>query len=391
MSDQTQAVNGNADGSGVHRGGERGTANGGGRRGGPAARGTMPGDAVRTGGRPTMKDVASLAGVALKTVSRVVNSEPGVTPHMASRVHGAIEELGFRRNESARLLRTGRTATLGCVAGSWAEPDDVAAYRGVEAVAREHGYLMYSGSTDRDADREERLALAMCARRVDGLIIIPTPGSHDYLAAEIEAGVATVFVMRAPELARADAVLPDERTAAHVAIAHLVAHGHRRIGFVGAPAGEQRTALRDGYARAMAAAGVAADPAWQALDPAALGTAALDSAALAGAGLPVTAVLCATQAVTMAVLRALAASEPGPSARPRVAVVGFGDFDLADMVVPPVTVVSYDPVLLGYTAGELLLRRLGGQQAAPRLVEVPVTLIARGSAEFPPAGGAPLR
>ena len=73
--------------------------------------------------------------------------------------------------------------------------------------------------------REEQLALAMCARRVDGLVIIPTPGSHDYLVSEIEAGVATVFVLAPPELVRADAVLPDERGGARTAIAHLVARG----------------------------------------------------------------------------------------------------------------------------------------------------------------------
>src|SRR5580693_7029035 len=131
------------------------TANGG-------ARGTLTnvpvsGDIGRGGGRPTMKDVASRAGVALKTVSRVVNREPGVTPETASRVLGAIEELGFRRNESARLLRTGRTATLGFIVDSWADPDHVAVYQGVESVAREQGYLMYSGSTDGEPAREEGL------------------------------------------------------------------------------------------------------------------------------------------------------------------------------------------------------------------------------------------
>jgi len=361
MSNQAQAVHGNAgdggvDGSGVHGSGVHGT-----------------------GGRPTMKDVASRAGVALKTVSRVVNREPGVTPETASRVLGAIEELGFRRNESARLLRTGRTATLGFIAGSWADPDDVAVYRGVESMAREHGYLMYSGSSDSDPEREEGLALAMCARRVDGLVISPAPGSHDYLVSEIEAGVATVFVLHPPELARADAVLPDARGAARAAIAHLAAHGHRRIGFVGGPAGEQRTALRDGYRQAMAAAGLPADPAWQ----------APDVAALAGLGLPVTAVFCASQALTREALRALAARGDGPAAERRVAVVGFGDFELAGAVSSPVTVVSYDPVRIGYAAGELLLRRLAGEQAPPRVVEVPVRLIARGSAEFPPASGPP--
>src|SRR5580704_9681691 len=267
------------------------------------ARGTVTnvpvsGDIGRAGGRPTMKDVASRAGVALKTVSRVVNREPGVTPETTKRVLGAIEDLGFRRNESARLLRTGHTATLGYIADTWADPDHAAVYRGLEQVAREHGYLLYSGSTDHDAEREEQLALAMCARRVDGLIIIPTPGSHDYLVSEIEAGVAAVFVLEPPARVRADAVLPDERGGARAAVAHLVAHGHRRIGLVSAdPAAYRATQLLAGYTQAMAVAGLTADPAW----------AALTAESLPGA--PVTAVLCADRTQTEAVIRAI--PEPG--------------------------------------------------------------------------------
>ncbi len=196
-----------------------------------------------------MKDVASRAGVALKTVSRVVNGEPGVTPETTRRVLGAIEDLGFRRNESARLLRTGRTATLGYIADTWTDPEHAAVYRGLEHVARAGDYLLYTGSTDGDPEREEQLALAMCARRVDGLIISPTPGSHDYLVSEIEAGVATVFVLRPPELGRADAVLPDERGGARLAITHLAALGHRKIGFLGKPAGHRSSTLRSGYAQ----------------------------------------------------------------------------------------------------------------------------------------------
>jgi len=322
------------------------------------------------GGRPTMKDVASRARVALKTVSRVVNGEPGVTPETASRVLGAIEDLGFRRNESARLLRTGRTATLGFIADSWANPDCSAVYRGLEEVVRSHGYLLYSGSTDSDSSREELLALAMCARRVDGLIITPTAGSHDYLVPEIEAGVATVFVLRPPTIdlagtvLPADTVLPDERGGGRAAVAHLIAQGHRRIGFLG-----ESPQLLAGYAEAMKAAGLTADPAWTTLD-----ASSLDHA-------PVTAVLCADRTRTEGALHVLA----GLAESGRMAVVGFGDFELADLVSPGLTVVSYDPTLIGRTAGELLVRRLAGDGVPQhRTVEVPVRLIPRGSAEFPP-------
>lgn len=307
--------------------------------------------------RPTMKDVASRAGVALKTVSRVVNGEPGVTPETAKRVLGAIEDLGFRRNESARLLRTGRTATLGFITDTWGDPDSAAVYQGLESIALEQGYLLYSGSTDSDPGREERLSLAMCARRVDGLIIVPTPGSHDYLVSEIEAGVATVFVLRPPELVRADAVVPDERGGAHAAIEHLVAQGHRKIGFLGGPDGHRSRTLRTGCAEALAAAGLPVDQALLNLNRERLASADLS------------AVFCADQEYTRAAIRAVLPR--------RVAIVGFGDFPLADLVSPPVSVVSYDPVRIGRTAGELLIRRLAGDQAPPRRVEVPVRLIAR--------------
>jgi LacI family transcriptional regulator len=178
--------------------------------------------------------------------------------------------------------------------------------------------------------------------------------------------VAAVFVLEPPARVRADAVLPDERDGARTAVAHLIAHGHRRIGLVsGDPAAYRATQLRAGYTQAMATAGLTADPAW----------AALTAQALPGA--PVTAVLCADRSQTEAVIRAIV--EPG-----RMAVVGFGDFPLADLVVPPVTVLSYDAMLIGRTAGELLVRRLAGEQAPPRTVLAPVRLIERGSAEFPP-------
>ena len=307
--------------------------------------------------RPTMKDVASRAGVALKTVSRVVNGEPGVTPETAKRVLGAIEDLGFRRNESARLLRTGRTATLGFITDTWGDPDSAAVYQGLESIALEQGYLLYSGSTDSDPGREEQLSLAMCARRVDGLIIVPTRGSHDYLVSEIEAGVATVFVLRPPELVRADAVLPDERGGAHAAIEHLVAQGHRKIGFLGGPDGHRSRTLRAGCAEALAAAGLPVDQALLNLNRERLASADLS------------AVFCADQEYTRAAIRAVLPR--------RVAIVGFGDFPLADLVSPPVSVVSYDPGRIGRTAGELLIRRLADDQAPPRRVEVPVRLIAR--------------
>jgi LacI family transcriptional regulator len=329
-----------------------------------------------SGARPTMKDVASRAGVALKTVSRVVNGEPGVTPATATRVLDAIEDLGFRRNESARLLRTGRTSALGFIADDFGDCDTARLCREIEDVAREHGMLLFAGSTDYEPEREQRLAMSLTARRVDGLIILPTPGEHAYLAAEIEAGTATVFVLRPPTGVEADTVLVDERGGARSAVSHLIAHGHRRIGFLGSDLRRYRSRqLMQGYAAAMAEAGIVVEDSWTTLTPQRL------------ADSPVTAVFCAGREHTSAALRALAAAGAGPGmASDRIAVVGFGDFELADFARPGLTVVTYDPAEVGRSAAELLFRRLDGADASdapPRRVEVPTRLIPRGSGEIP--------
>jgi LacI family transcriptional regulator len=211
----------------------------------------------------------------------------------------------------------------------------------------------------------------MCARRVDGLIIVPAPGDHRYLAPEIEAGVAAVFVLRPPTLAGVDAVLADERSGAKAAVTHLIQHGHRRIGYLGDPAGYRTRELLRGYAAAMATAGLPADESWRTLTRRQL----LDPAESA-----VTAVLCGGREHTAMALRTLA----GAGAGRRVAVVGFGDLELADVVSPGITVVSYNPGQAGRTAGELIVRRLAGETGPPRRVLLPTRLIARGSAEFAP-------
>ncbi|MBV9380168.1 MAG: LacI family DNA-binding transcriptional regulator [Streptosporangiaceae bacterium] len=324
-----------------------------------------------------MKDVALYAGVALKTVSRVVNGERGVTPEMAGRVRAAIEELGFRRNESARLLRTGQTASVGLIVEDTGNLRYGTLARAVEDIVRANGSLLFTGSTDNDSERERALALALCARRVDGLIIVPADADHDYLRPEIAAGVAAVFAGRPSNLAEADAVLADDEGGARDAVAHLIAHGHRRIGYLGGPPGDylaQR--LRQGYADAMAAAALPADDRWAALVPPTREQVGQAMQGLLAAS--VTAVFSGGSEYTALAVRTLrAAGKAG-----RIALVGFGDFEFADLLDPGITVVAEDPAEMGRVAAELLFRRLAGEAGPARRAEVSTRLIPRGSGEL---------
>src|SRR5690606_5244857 len=181
-------------------------------------------------GRPTMKDVALAAGVAIKTVSRVVNEEPGDNTATAARVREAIERLGYRRNESARILRQGRTATIGLDIDDVADPFFSALNRAVENVAALHGSLVFGGSSAKGPQREREPVLSVCARSVDGLIIVPAGPDHSYLRPELDAGIVAVFADRSPGPGLdLDAVLCDNVGGARSGVEHLLRHGHRRI------------------------------------------------------------------------------------------------------------------------------------------------------------------
>src|SRR5262245_37154142 len=123
--------------------------------------------------RPTMVDVAKHAGVSLKTVSRVVNSEPAVAPELVDRVLAALAELGFRRNDIARNLRSSRVnATVVLLIEEIANPFYSAIAAVAADIAREHNTLLITTSSEEDPERERELLLDLVSRRVDGLLVV---------------------------------------------------------------------------------------------------------------------------------------------------------------------------------------------------------------------------
>src|SRR5437773_10197157 len=142
-----------------------------------------------------MRDVAALAKVSLKTVSRVVNGESGVSPRLAKRVTAASERLAYRHNLTASTLRRndGRTLTIGVVLEDVANPFASTLHRAIEDVAVERRVLGLAGSSDEAEGRERQLVSAFVSRRVDGLIIQPSSHDHSYLHTERRAGTPVVL------------------------------------------------------------------------------------------------------------------------------------------------------------------------------------------------------
>src|ERR671937_395385 len=209
-----------------------------------------------------MLDVAALAGVGLKTVSRVVNSERGVSPELEAKVRRAIEQLNYRRDANAATLRRlGRkTQTIGLVLEDVSNPFSSALHRAVEDAARERGVLVFAGSCDESADRERELIGSFRERRVDGIVVVPASHDHAYLYEERRAGTALVFVDRPASHLDADSVVSDNLGGAARAVSHLLEIGHRRIGFLGdlLSISTAKDRLR-GYTHALQGAGIGVD------------------------------------------------------------------------------------------------------------------------------------
>jgi LacI family transcriptional regulator len=326
-----------------------------------------------------MNDVAQAAGVSLKTVSRVVNGEPGVGAATAVRVSDAIAALGFRRNDLARSLRRARvSATLGLIIEDLANPFYSTIARAVEEVARRRGYIVITASSEESGERERELAATLLSRRVDGLLLVPAARDHSYLRPELAMGVQVVFLDRPPGGLEADAVLLDNAGGARAGVEHLLAQGHRRIGVIGDPPELYTLAERvDGYRAALAAWGVEFDETLLRLGAHDVARAEMSARALLQLPDPPTAIFAANNRASVGVLRALKAVDAP------VALVGFDDFELADMLPVPVTVVRHDPAELGRRAAELLFARLDGDGGAPQTLILPTELVVRGSGEVP--------
>jgi LacI family transcriptional regulator len=322
----------------------------------------MPGDS----GPPTMRDVARSAGVSLKTVSRVVNGETTVAPDLAARVRAAVESLNYRPHLGASMLRRNdrRSRTIGVLLEDVSSPFSAAVQRAIEDEARRRDVHVLAGSLDEDPRRERDLARAFGQRQADGLILAPTGSDQRHLG--LVGDLPIVFVDRPAHGFAGDQVLATNVEGAAGAVRHLLAYGHRRIAFLGDHTRVWTARSRyQGYLEAMAGAG---------LTP----IGAHESAALLDTRDPPTAFFSAQSQSTVGLLRALRRRGD----QHRVALVGFDDFPLADLLEPAVTVVAQDPAAMGRTAARALFERIDGYAGPPREFRIATALIPRGSGEL---------
>lgn len=329
----------------------------------------------------TMRDVASLAGVSVKTVSRVLNGEPNVAAETVEKVERAATELSYQINLYAGALsRSGsQTRTVGLLLESVDNPFSGALYKGVEEVMRPAGIDILAASLS--SVQGERAALTgFLRRRVDSMIVTTGVNDHRYLLREPFQGTPIVFVDRAPKLKTFDAVTSSNYDGAVVGARHLLERGHRRIAFVsGARSISTLEERYRGFAGELNAWGIdlPRDLLLEGSRDALEAEVAVHS--LLNGTNPPTAIFAGQNLVTLGAIRAL--HKAGQQSR--VALIGFDDMILFDLLRPAITVVAQDPLQLGLIAAQRVFARMRGEAVNPELIVVPTRLITRGSGEIP--------
>jgi LacI family transcriptional regulator len=331
--------------------------------------------------RSTMRDVAALADVSIKTVSRVINGEKYISPTVASRVQEAIHRLNYRHNMVASQLRAGaRSSAIGVILVDISNPFSSTVFRAIEDAFRESGIAVLCASTDEEAQRERDAVHAFSMRRVDGLIIMPASHDQSYLQPEVAAGMHMVIVDRPPAFLNVDSVVSENRLGARTAVEHLIAAGHRRIGLIGDWSEVASARLRfEGYAEALAHHGVDVDPNIVRQGFSTTDMVEQTTHALVKSDSPPSALFISQNALCLPAIRALRAL----GLQNQVAVIAFDGFEGADLLEPGLTVMTQDPVRMGQAAARILMRRLAGDVSAPENQMLPMSLIKRGSGEIP--------
>lgn len=336
---------------------------------------------ARGGDRASVKDVAALAGVSLGTVSNVLNRPGVVSETTRVRVEGAMRELGFVRNESARQLRMGVSRTLAYVVLDARNPFFTDVAEGMEAAAEDRHLSLYLCNSNNRPTREAAYLEHLVEQRVQGVLVTPVDPLSPTLAEVPRRGTPLVVVDRVAGDADVCSVAVDDVLGGRVAVEHLLDRGHRRLAFVGGPdsLGQvrdrhegARSAIRDGGLAPAALTRIAVDH---------LTVAEGRSAGERWLGLPVkrrpTAAFCANDLLALGLLQTVIGA--GLRVPDDLAIVGYDDIDFAAAAAVPLSSVRQPRHELGRRAAELVLAETADAGHQHETVVFTPELVARAS------------
>jgi LacI family transcriptional regulator len=337
--------------------------------------------------RPTIKDLAAKCGVHPSTVSRALSPAVHhlVAPDVARRIRAAAATLGYQPNVTAAGLRTGRSGLIGVLAPDIADPGFPPILSAVTETLGAEGYATIVADVGPDGARQRQLVEQLIARGVDGLVLATVTMDDPVVGHCLAASIPVVLINRADSGRRLPAVVTDDAAGMRLAVDHLVALGHRRIGHVAGPQQVSTGALRRaGFKDAATRSGLPAKDILIETAPAyAREQGRLAGLRLLGRKLAPTAVIAANDLLALGVYDAI--GERGLRCPLDVSVVGHNDMPYVDMLSPPLTTVRIAQRDMGREAARLLLDEIAGPLAHRERVVLAPTLVVRGSTA-PPRG-----
>lgn len=309
--------------------------------------------------KPTIIDVAQAAGASIKTVSRVMNNERYVSAETRERVMKAMADLKFQPNRSAQSLKGDRSYLIAHIYGDPGGPYTGEIQMGLLNRCREQGYHLLIEEIDYNAeDVHERVSKLVNQLSLDGVVLTaPVTDNDDVLAVLRAADVDYVRVTPAVENAESSSVRIDERAAAADITLHLLAFGHRRIGFIKGRPNHAGTDLRyGGYCDALREYGLEPDPEIVEQGGFTYRSALAPARRLLSLDNPPTAIFASNDEMAAGVLSV--AHDRGLSLPTDLSVVGFDDIQLSEMVWPPLTTVRQPIQEMADAAAEMLIEAL---------------------------------
>jgi LacI family transcriptional regulator len=326
----------------------------------------------------TMHDVAALAGVSITPVSHVVNETRSVAPSTRQRVLDAIDATGYTGNAIARSLVTGGTMSLGVAMSVMANPYFAELIHAIESEASAAGYTILLGDTLDEAEASRAAVRTLHSRRVDGVLLTPSPGDTDALDALARAGIPTVLVDRISHKTKLDQVGPENIQSTSALVSHLAGLGHQRIGFISGAewltANEERTL---GYRLGLGRAGLRFDSSLVASGGSSTESATLALRRLLAMNPRPTAVVTGNATMTAGVIKEARAHNVRIGTD--LAIVGHDETEWAELIDPPLTTMAHPVEDIGRRAVRLLLARIADPDRDYEIAHLPPILVHRNS------------
>ena len=326
--------------------------------------------------RPTIRDVARLAGVSHQTVSRVINESDNVLSETRDRVETAIAELGYRPSAIARSMARGLTHTLACISPNLTDFTFASIIEGAELEARRLGYFLLSSSAHDSESFGELVEELIGHRRIDGLIVMNPYADERHQ--HISSNFPVVFVGARSHNEMISSVSLDDEKAAYDATRHLISLGHHQIAMVTGPVIEDCTSDRfNGYESALRDAGIPLNPNWIVEGDWSASSGQQSLLHLSRQSQLPTAVFAQNDRMALGILHA--AKDLGLRVPEELAVIGIDDMPLSSHFDPPLTTMKQDMSQIGVEAVRILIQTINENTDISQQIKLPAELVIRKS------------